>query len=57
MSDKFCNYSTAFCKNHNTQYALRNMIENWKRNLNKEDKIEAIFMDLCKAFNSLDHSL
>ena len=33
------------------------MIENWKSNLNKENKIGAIFMDLAKAFGTLDHSL
>ena len=33
------------------------MIENWKTNLNKGNKIGAIFMDLFKAFDTLDHSL
>ena len=57
MSDKFSKYLTEFRKNHNTQHALLNMIENWKSNLNKGNKIGAIFMDLYKAFDTLDHSL
>ena len=62
MIDKFSKYLTGFRKNHNTQHALLNMIENWKSNLNKGNIlfplfIGAIFMDLSKAFNTLDHSL
>ena len=57
MSNKFSKYLTGFCKNHNTQHALLNMIENWKSNLNYGNKIGAIFMGLSKAFDILDHSL
>ena len=57
MSGKFCKYLTGFRKNQNTQHALLNIIENWNSNLNKENKIRAIFMDLSKAFDTLDHFL
>ena len=57
VSDTFSKYLTGFRKNHNTQHALLNMIENWKSNLSKGNKIGAIFMDLSKAFDTLDHSL
>ena len=57
MSDKFSKYLTRFCKDYNTQHALLNMIENWKSNLNKGNKIGAIFMDLSKVFDILDRSL
>ena len=57
LSDKFSKYLTGFCKNLNTQHALLNLIENWKSNLNIGNKIGAIFMDLSKAFDILDHSL
>ena len=57
MSDKFSKYLTGFCKNYNTQHALLYMAGNWKSNLNKGSKIGAIFMDLSKAFDTLDHSL
>ena len=33
------------------------MIENWKSNLNEGNKIGTIFLDLCKAFDTLDHLL
>ena len=57
MSDKFSKYQTGSRKNHNTQHAPLNMTENWKSNLNKGNKIGAIFMDLSKSFDTLDHSL
>ena len=57
MSDKFSKYLTGFCKSHNTQHALLNMTENWKQNLNYENKIGAIFMNLSKAFDTLDYSV
>ena len=57
MSGKFSKYLTEFRKNHNTQHALLNMVEHWKSNLNKENKLGAIFIDLSKAFKTLDHSL
>ena len=57
MGDKFSKYLTGFHKNHNTQYALLNIIENWKSNLNIGNKIRATFMDLSEAFDTLDHSL
>ena len=57
MIDKLHRYLTGFRKNHNTQHAFPNMIENWKSNLNKGNKIGAIFLDLYKAFDTLDPKL
>ena len=57
MSDKFSKYLTGFRKNHNTQHAFLNMIENWRSRVNKRNKIVAIFMDLSQPFDTLDHSL
>ena len=57
MSDKFSKYLTGFRKNHNTQHALLNMIENWKSNLNKGNKVGTIFVGLSKVFDTLNHSL
>ena len=34
-----------FRKNHNTQYARLRMIENWKTQINKRNKISVIIMD------------
>ena len=47
MSDKFFKYLTRFCKIHNTQHALLNMIENWKSNLNKGSKIYKLYLWTC----------
>ena len=57
MSDKFAKYLTGFRNNHNTQYALPNMIKNSENNPSKRDKIGVIFMGLSKAFDTSGHSL
>ena len=54
---KFSKHLTGFRKNHSTQNALLVMIEKWKTILNKKLKVGALFMDLSKAFDTLDHSL
>ena len=46
-----------FQKSYITQYALLRMIENWKTQLNKGNRIGVVFMDLFKAFNTLNHNL
>ena len=56
MSDKFSKYLTGFPKDHDTQYTLLNMTGNWKSNLNKRNKTEAVFMDLSKASDTLDQT-
>ena len=33
------------------------MIETWRAMLNKGNKVGAIVMDLCKAFDTLNHNL
>ena len=57
MQRKFSKHPTGFCKNHNTQNVLLVMIEKRKIILNKKLKVGALFMDLPKAFDTLDHSL
>ena len=44
-------------ENHGTQHALFKMIENWKTKLNMGHKVGVIYMDLSKAFDSLNHEL
>ena len=44
-------------KNHNAQYALLRMIENWKTQSNQRKKIGVIITDLSKAFDTLNHNL
>ena len=57
MQSKFSKHLTGIHKNHSTQNALLAMIEKLRTILNKKLKIGVIFMDLPKAFDTLDYSL
>ena len=57
MQSKFSKHLTGFRKNHSTQNALLVVTEKWKTIFNKNLKVGALFMDLSKAFYTLDHSL
>ena len=57
MRNKFSIYFTGFQKNHNTQHALLKMTKTWKTKLNVGHKIGVIYLDLSKAFDSLNHEL
>ena len=57
MKNKFSPYLCGFRKNHNAQYSLLKMIENWKKQLDNGEKVGVIFMDLSKAFDTISHSL
>lgn len=46
-----------FRENHNTQQTLVKIIGKWKSILNKGCTIGAIFMDLPKAFDKINHKL
>ena len=48
---------TGFRKNHSTQHCLISMLEIWKKILDQGGYICAIFMDLSKAFYTLNHDL
>ena len=50
-------YLTGFRKNHGTQHALLKMVDTWKTKLNMSHKVGGIYMDLSKAFDSLNHEL
>ena len=57
MKDKLSNLLIGFRKNHNTQHCLTSLLERWKKTLDKGGYIFAIFMDLSKAFDTLNHKL
>ena len=57
MESRFSHLLCGFRKNHNTQHFLLIMLENWKLVLDKGSNIGAIFMDLSKAFDMLNHKL
>ena len=50
-------YLCGYRKGFSTQQALISLIEKWKTNLDKKDYREAIFMDLSKAFDTINHEL
>ena len=57
MEDKLSNLLTGFRKNHSSQHCLICMLEKRKKALDKGGYICAIFMDLSKAFDTLNHNL
>ena len=42
---------------HNKQHFLQKMLELWKKTLDKDKSVGAIFMNLSKAFDTLNHNL
>ena len=56
MKNQFSPYLCGFRKNHNAQYSLLKMIENWKKQLENREKIGVNFTDLSKAFHTISHS-
>ena len=57
MENKISKCVTGFRKSHGTQHSLIAMLEKWKKALDKEENISAIFMDLSKAFYTINHDL
>ena len=57
MCDKLSKYIAGFRKCHGTQHLLLVMLEKWKKSLDKGENVCTIFMDLSKAFDSLNHDL
>ena len=55
MKDKLSNILTGFRKGHSAQHSLLIMVEKWKRALDENMKVGVIFMDLSKAFDTLNH--
>ena len=54
---KLSNKLSGFLKNYNTQYCLTYMLEKWKNTLDKGEHVGAVFMDLSKAFDTINHDL
>ena len=57
MEDKLSKLLTGFRKYHSNQHCLVNMLEKWKSTLDKAAFVCAIFMDLSKAFDTMDQDL
>ena len=56
-NDLLSNYITGFPKLKGSQHVLVKMIENWKNALDKTDSVCVWFMDLSKAFDTINHDL
>ena len=57
MKDELSNILTSFRKGHGAQESLFIMIRKWKKALDGNMKVGAIFMDLSKAFDKLNHRI
>ena len=57
MEDKLSKLLAGFRKNHSTQHCLINMLEKWKNTLDKGGFVCAMFMDLSKVFDTMNHDL
>ena len=53
----FSTLLSGFRKNQNIQHSLLKMLELWKEALDQTKSVSAIFMDLSKAFDTLNHDL
>ena len=57
MEDKLSKLFAGSRKNHSTQQCLIDMLEKLKNTLDKSDFVCAIFMDLSKALDKMNHDL
>ena len=57
MEGKLSKFLTGYRKNLSTQHCLVNMLEKWKSTFDKGGFVCAMFMDLSKAFGTMDHDL
>ena len=55
MSHKLAHSITAFRKSHGAQISLAVLLEKWKRALDKGEYVSTLFMDLSKAFDTINH--
>ena len=57
MENKLSKYVTGFHKSHGTQHTLMIMLEKWKNVLHKGEYVHVLFMDISKAFDTINHDL
>ena len=55
MTDKLAHSIAGFRKSHGTQNSLAVMLEKWKRALDNGEYVSALFMDLSKFFDTINH--
>ena len=57
MKDKLSKCLTGFRKSHGTQHLLVTMLEKWKKAVDNGEYVSALFLDLSKAFDTINHDL
>ena len=57
MENKISKCVKGFKKLHGTQHSLIAMLEKWKEASDKEENMSAMFMDLSKAFHTINYGL
>ena len=57
ITNKLPDSITCFRKSHGTRNSLVVMLENWKRAFDKGEYVSAVFMDLSKAFGTINRNL
>ena len=57
MEDKLSKYLTGFRKSHGTQHLLVTMLEKWKKAVDNGEYVSALFLDLSKVFDTINHDL
>ena len=57
MEDKPSKYLTGFRKSHGTEHLLVTMLEKWKKAVDNGDCVSALFLDISKALDTINHDL
>jgi len=52
-----CNYQFGFPANHSTSLALINLLDEIYEHIDNRDKIIGVYLDLQKAFDTIDHNI
>ena len=55
MKDKLSKCLTGFRKSHGTQHLLVTILDKWKKAADKGEYVSALFMDISKAFDTINH--
>ena len=57
METFISNFVSAYRKQHSANNVLISLLENWKKNINNNKIVGAVFTDLSKAFDCITHDL
>ena len=57
MEDKLSKYLTGFKNSYGTQHLLVTVLEKWKKAADNGKYVSALFLDLSKTFDTINHDL